>query len=115
MRKIFPAGSVLIISVDDAKVRSRHSTSQPFSNSDSSTHFPPSNFQQGRVAVVAGVSDEHVEKGLKADAWAREAVKSIGGKGGGKPVAAQAQGAGSRDSVEQVHSDAAGFASGILG
>jgi alanyl-tRNA synthetase len=46
----------------------------------------------GRVNIVAAVSDDLVAKGLKAGDWLRETAKIVGGKGGGRPQMAQGSG-----------------------
>ncbi|HET6248185.1 MAG TPA: alanine--tRNA ligase [Tepidisphaeraceae bacterium] len=47
---------------------------------------------EGRVNIVAAVSDDLVAKGLKAGDWLRETAKIVGGKGGGRPQMAQGGG-----------------------
>ena len=46
----------------------------------------------GKVAIVARVAKPIVAKGLKAGDWVRETARIVGGKGGGKPDAAQGGG-----------------------
>jgi len=46
----------------------------------------------GKVNLVAAVSDDLIAKGLKAGDWIREAAKATGGGGGGRPQMAQAGG-----------------------
>ena len=46
----------------------------------------------GKVNIVAAVSDDLVAKGLKAGDWLRETAKIVGGKGGGRPQMAQGSG-----------------------
>jgi alanyl-tRNA synthetase len=46
----------------------------------------------GKVSLVAAVSDDLIAKGLKAGDWIREAAKATGGGGGGRPQMAQAGG-----------------------
>jgi alanyl-tRNA synthetase len=48
--------------------------------------------RDGKVNVVAAVSDDLVAKGLKAGDWLRETAKIVGGKGGGRPQMAQGSG-----------------------
>ncbi|GMV25478.1 MAG: alanine--tRNA ligase [Phycisphaerae bacterium] len=43
----------------------------------------------GKVTVMAAVPDGLIARGLKAGDWVREACSIMGGKGGGKPDAAQ--------------------------
>jgi alanyl-tRNA synthetase len=43
----------------------------------------------GKVTVMAAVPDGLISRGLKAGDWIREACNIMGGKGGGKPDAAQ--------------------------
>ena len=45
-----------------------------------------------KVALVAGVSKDLVEKGVNAGQWVREVAPVVGGGGGGKPDLAQAGG-----------------------
>ncbi|MBO6513711.1 MAG: alanine--tRNA ligase, partial [Phycisphaerales bacterium] len=47
---------------------------------------------EGRVAVMASVSDLMIGKGLKAGDWIRETTAIMGGKGGGRPNSAQGSG-----------------------
>ena len=46
----------------------------------------------GKVTLIAGVSKDVIEKGLKAGDWVREPAKTLGGSGGGRPDMAQAGG-----------------------
>ncbi len=46
----------------------------------------------GRVAVMASVSELMIGRGLKAGDWIRETTSIMGGKGGGRPNAAQGSG-----------------------
>jgi alanyl-tRNA synthetase len=46
----------------------------------------------GKVSLIAAVSDDLIAKGLKAGDWIREAAKVAGGGGGGRPQMAQAGG-----------------------
>jgi alanyl-tRNA synthetase len=50
------------------------------------------NTEDSRVVIVADVPPELVQKGLKAGDWVREASAVVGGKGGGRPDAAQGGG-----------------------
>ncbi len=43
-----------------------------------------------KVSFVAAVSDDLIAKGLKAGDWVREAAKTAGGSGGGRPQMAMA-------------------------
>ncbi len=47
---------------------------------------------EGRVAVMASVSELMIGKGLKAGDWIRETTAIMGGKGGGRPNSAQGSG-----------------------
>ena len=47
---------------------------------------------EGKVTIVASVAPEIVKKGLKAGDWVREVSAVVGGKGGGRPDAAQGGG-----------------------
>jgi alanyl-tRNA synthetase len=47
---------------------------------------------EGKVSLIAAVSDDLIAKGLKAGDWIREAAKVAGGGGGGRPQMAQAGG-----------------------
>ena len=46
----------------------------------------------GKVSLIAAVSDDLIAKGLKAGDWIREVAKVAGGGGGGRPQMAQAGG-----------------------
>ncbi|HZZ43369.1 MAG TPA: alanine--tRNA ligase [Tepidisphaeraceae bacterium] len=46
----------------------------------------------GKVSLLAAVSDDLIAKGLKAGDWIREPAKIAGGSGGGRPSLAQAGG-----------------------
>jgi alanyl-tRNA synthetase len=46
----------------------------------------------GKVQLIAAVSDDLVKKGVKAGTLVGEAAKVVGGKGGGRPTMAQAGG-----------------------
>jgi alanyl-tRNA synthetase len=46
----------------------------------------------GKVNIIAGVPDALVKRGLNAGEWVRAAAEACGGKGGGKPHAAQGGG-----------------------
>ena len=46
----------------------------------------------GKVTFIAAVSDDLVNKGLKAGDWVKETAKVAGGSGGGRPQMAQAGG-----------------------
>jgi alanyl-tRNA synthetase len=45
-----------------------------------------------KVVLVAGVSNELVERGIKSGDWVKEIAPIVGGGGGGKPDMAQAGG-----------------------
>jgi alanyl-tRNA synthetase len=45
-----------------------------------------------KVSVMAAVPESLVKRGLNAGEWLREAVTILGGKGGGRPDAAQGAG-----------------------
>jgi len=45
-----------------------------------------------KVSIMASVPPDYVKKGLNAGEWVREAATVVGGKGGGKPDAAQGGG-----------------------
>jgi alanyl-tRNA synthetase len=45
-----------------------------------------------KVTFIAAVSDDIIAKGLKAGDWVKEAAKTAGGSGGGRPQMAQAGG-----------------------
>ena len=49
-------------------------------------------YEDGKVIIVAGVSKTMIGRGLKAGDWVREAAKICGGGGGGRPDTAQAGG-----------------------
>jgi len=48
--------------------------------------------EKKKVSVLAHVPAEYVQKGLKADEWARKVAAVVGGKGGGKPEIGQGAG-----------------------
>jgi alanyl-tRNA synthetase len=48
--------------------------------------------EEKKVAIAAAVPDLLIQRGLKAGDWVREAAAVVGGKGGGKPDAAQGGG-----------------------
>ncbi len=48
--------------------------------------------EDGKVGIMAGVPPEANKKGLNAGEWLREAAGIMGGKGGGRPDAAQGAG-----------------------
>ena len=48
--------------------------------------------EEGKVALVAAVSDDLIKRGLKAGDWVRDVAKVMGGGGGGRPQLAQAGG-----------------------
>jgi len=48
--------------------------------------------EDGKVGLIAAVTDDLVKKGVKAGALVGEAAKVVGGKGGGRPTMAQAGG-----------------------
>jgi len=51
-----------------------------------------SDTENGRVAVMASVSESMIGRGLKAGDWIRETTSIMGGKGGGRPNSAQGSG-----------------------
>eukprot|EP00594_Rhizosolenia_setigera_P002189 CAMPEP_0178953316 /NCGR_PEP_ID=MMETSP0789-20121207/8353_1 /TAXON_ID=3005 /ORGANISM="Rhizosolenia setigera, Strain CCMP 1694" /LENGTH=992 /DNA_ID=CAMNT_0020634565 /DNA_START=184 /DNA_END=3162 /DNA_ORIENTATION=- len=63
----------------------------------------------GKVLCFAVVPTELTEQGLKANEWVQETLKTIGGRGGGRPENAQGQ-AQECDDVDAVISDASKFA-----
>ena len=46
----------------------------------------------GRVSIMAAVPKALIDKGLKAGDWVRAVAEILGGKGGGRPDAAQGSG-----------------------
>jgi len=50
------------------------------------------NASDGKVTLIAGISNSLVEKGLSAGKWIGPAANEVGGSGGGKPDLAQAGG-----------------------
>jgi alanyl-tRNA synthetase len=48
--------------------------------------------EDGKVGLLAAVTDDLVKKGVKAGTLVAEAAKVVGGKGGGRPTLAQAGG-----------------------
>jgi alanyl-tRNA synthetase len=80
-----PAGGdrdALLAALD--AVRARHANSAVLLVSASGS--------EAKVTIVAAVPPALVEKGLKAGDWVREASAAVGGKGGGRPDAAQGGG-----------------------
>ena len=47
---------------------------------------------EGKVALIAAVSDDLIRRGLRAGDWVRDVAKVLGGGGGGRPQLAQAGG-----------------------
>ena len=83
VRAKHPAAAILLVSADDA---------------------------EGKVSIVAQVSEALVKRGLKAGDWVREASAVVGGKGGGRPDSAQGGGtdpARAVDAVEKARTFAA--------
>ena len=70
-----PEAAVLLVSADDA---------------------------EGKVSIVAQVPETLVKRGLKAGDWVREASAAVGGKGGGRPDAAQGGGTDPSKSLDAV-------------
>ncbi|MEM7622321.1 MAG: alanine--tRNA ligase-related protein, partial [Planctomycetota bacterium] len=68
----------------------------------------------GKVAVVAAVPKDAVAKGLKAGDWVKAAAGEMGGKGGGRPDAAQGSGS-DLDKVDNAVTAARAFAAEKLG
>jgi alanyl-tRNA synthetase len=68
----------------------------------------------GKVTFIAAVSDDLVNKGLKAGDWVRETSKVAGGSGGGRPQMAQAGGKDPAKVAEALET-AKKFASSALG
>lgn len=50
------------------------------------------NEEEGKIAIVAKVTEDGVSAGLKAGDWVRAASEACGGKGGGRPDSAQGGG-----------------------
>jgi len=48
--------------------------------------------ETGKVSIMSSVPEESIKKGLNAGEWLREAAGLMGGKGGGRPDAAQGAG-----------------------
>jgi alanyl-tRNA synthetase len=47
---------------------------------------------EGKVTLIAGVTDDLVDRGGHAGNWLREVASLVGGKGGGRPQMAQGGG-----------------------
>ncbi len=67
-----------------------------------------------KVNIIAGVPDAAVKRGLSAGDWVRETAKVLGGKGGGRPDAAQGAGP-DVARLKDAQAAARAFASGKLG
>jgi alanyl-tRNA synthetase len=61
-------------------------------HADSAVLLASADEDGGKVAIIARVPDAMIEQGLKAGDWVRAAAEACGGKGGGRPDAAQAGG-----------------------
>lgn len=62
----------------------------------------------GKVMMVAGLSRDLVEKGIKAGDWVKAVAPIVGGNGGGKPDLAQAGGK-NPENIEQAIKEAVTF------
>ncbi len=67
-----------------------------------------------KVAIVAVVPKDKIDRGLKAGDWVKETAQIVGGGGGGKPDMAQAGGK-DPSKVDEALDTAREFASGKLG
>jgi alanyl-tRNA synthetase len=68
---------------------------------------------EGKVALVAGLSPELVERGWSAGEWVKSAAKAVGGGGGGRPDLAQAGGK-TPEKLPQAIADGAEYLRGKL-
>ena len=62
--------------------------------------------QEGKVSIAAVVPMTMIHKGLKAGDWVKAASEIVGGKGGGRPEAAQGGGtnvAKVKDAIEHAN------------
>ena len=59
---------------------------------DSAVMLFGADISEGKVTIVARVPEGLIKRGLKAGDWVREASQACGGKGGGRPDAAQGGG-----------------------
>ncbi|MEM8835129.1 MAG: alanine--tRNA ligase [Planctomycetota bacterium] len=101
-----PAGAdrQALLSAMDA-VRARHP--------DAGILLASADAGEGKVAIVASVAKDLVGRGLKAGDWVRVASQACGGKGGGRPDAAQGGGT-EPDKLAEALDQAKAFASDAL-
>ena len=62
----------------------------------------------GKVIMIAGLSRDLVDRGIKAGDWVKTVAPSVGGNGGGKPDLAQAGGK-NPEKIEQAIKEAVSF------
>ncbi|MFM9994192.1 MAG: alanine--tRNA ligase [Phycisphaerales bacterium] len=87
IRDLCPAAAVMVLSPDEA---------------------------EAKVSVMAGVPPPGVQRGLSAGDWVRETARVLGGKGGGRPDAAQGAGP-DLAKLTEAQAVARAFAAGKLG
>ncbi len=105
--EMLPAGSdrdALLSGLD--AVRAKHA--------ESAVMLISADTAENKVTIVASVPPGLVAKGLKAGDWVREASAAVGGKGGGRPDAAQGGGTDPAKAPD-ARSKAAAFAAGKIG
>jgi len=68
-----------------------------------------------KVTIVAGLSDELVQRGLSAGNWVRQVAEVVGGRGGGKPALAQAGGKDAAQLPQALETAQRSFAEMIAG
>ena len=80
----------------------------------SSAVFLATSTEDGKVILVAGVSHDLVDQGIKAGDWVKKVAPVVGGGGGGKPDMAQAGGK-EPDKLPQALEEANQWIRGSLG
>lgn len=83
------------------------------SNAETSALFVTVDEDSKKIFCLASVSKSGIEKGLKANEWVQHLSTVMGGKGGGKPDSAQAQGT-NFDKVNEIMELAKQFAQAKL-
>ncbi len=87
-----PAGKLVVAEVPGAAQDQLLAVTDSLKKRTASYAILLASAEDGKVSLVAAVSDDLIAKGLKAGDWIREAAKATGGGGGGRPNLAQAGG-----------------------